>query len=144
MEALSHLVKTGHVRVYAFVIMPNHIHLLWSLTGTCSLSQLKQTLHGYTAHRFLQALKSNNNPHIKAYIVNKRDRKYQFWKRRSFDIPTVSEPFFLQKRGYIHRNPVKARLVRKAHDYKYSSAKSYRCGVPEWEFLTLWEVDFAE
>ena len=86
MVALSHLVKTGRVRVYAFVRMPNHIHLLWSLTGTCSLSQLKQALHSYTGHRFLQALKSNNNPHIKAYIVNKRDRKYQFWKRRSFAI----------------------------------------------------------
>ena len=141
-EALSYLSEKGLMRVYAFVIMPNHMHLVWIVTGACSLSRLKHTLNSYTAHRFLHKLRSDDDKRLYDYMVNKSDRRYQFWQRRPMDIPTVSEPFLLQKINYIHQNPVRAGLATDAGDYKYSSTGSYRRGIPEWSFLTLCEVDF--
>lgn len=140
-DALAYLVTQGHVRIYAFVIMPNHIHLVWNVIGAKSLGKIKHSLFSYTAHSFRKHLLAHEGS-LDNYVVQKEDRLHQFWQSRSFDLPTTSQPFLLQKVNYIHQNPVKAGLVCDAGDYKHSSARSYRRGIPEWEFLTLYEVDF--
>ena len=141
-DSLDHLTSAGHVRVYAFVIMRNHIHLVWSIRRIKTLSEVKHSLLSYTSHRFLHKIRSDNSKYLSKFYVNKRDRKYQFWQRRSFDIPTVSQPFLLQKIDYVHRNPVKAGLAGNSYDYTYSSAQSYHKGSATWKFLTLYKSEF--
>ena len=55
-SSLQYLSDAGKIDVYAFVIMPNHIHLIWRVNGLNG----KETAHGsflkYTAHLFREML----------------------------------------------------------------------------------------
>ena len=50
---------------------------------------------------------------------------HRVWDEHSRSIPIWSEEMFSEKLNYIHNNPVKAKLVDKPEDYKFSSAKNY-------------------
>ena len=43
----------------------------------------------------------------------------------SSGLPVFSESFFMQKVNYIHSNPVRARLVERVQDYRWSSARQW-------------------
>ena len=54
-----------------------------------------------------------------------RDRNYEYslWQTEKNVFPIISERTFMQKLNYIHNNPVRASLVEKATDYRWSSAR---------------------
>lgn len=53
------------------------------------------------------------------------DQRRKLWMKR-FDYEVIrNEKMFWTKLKYIHNNPVKAGLVEKAEEYKYSSARNY-------------------
>ena len=138
-NSFEYLSRTRKVTIYAFVIMPNHIHVVWTITDGAHLKTVKHSLLSYTGHQFLKKIQRCDALALKYFRSFSADRRHQFWQRRSFDVPLVSESYILQKMGYIHRNPVKARLVERAENYQYSSAKSYIRGKSAWSFLTLYE-----
>ena len=72
------------------------------------------------------------------FLVNKSDRKYQFWQRNKLDIEIYSDKMFDQKLNYIHNNPLqdKWQLVDDPVKYKYSSASFYELGKDEFGILT--------
>jgi len=53
----------------------------------------------------------------------KRNHRYSLWQHDSDVFSTVSESIFMQKVNYIHQNPVRAQLVERAEDYRWSSAR---------------------
>ena len=81
-------------------------------------------------------LKKTNQQYLKQFKVDKIDRTYQFWKRYALSIELFTEKVFLQKMKYIHHNPVKAGICKKAADYKYSSAKFYDVGRDEFQLIS--------
>jgi hypothetical protein len=80
----------------------------------------------------------DNNKTLNEFLVNAKDRQYQFWERNSLGIDLWSEKAFIQKLNYIHNNPVKSpwNLVQYPEDYKYSSAKFYETGIDDFGFLS--------
>ena len=83
-------------------------------------------------------LSDTNDKWLDQFIVNAKDRKYQFWERNSLSIDLWTPAVFMQKLDYIHDNPLqeKWQLVTFPEDYKYSSAKFYETGVDEFGILT--------
>ena len=73
---------------------------------------------------------------LREFLVNAKDRKYQFWERNPLSIEIWSEKVLLEKLKYMHENPVRAELCKYADDYKYSSALFYKFGKDNWGFLT--------
>jgi hypothetical protein len=58
----------------------------------------------------------------------KRHHRYSLWQPESNVLPVFSEAMFMQKVNYIHQNPVRARLVERAMDYRWSSGRFWqRC-----------------
>ncbi len=57
-----------------------------------------------------------------------KNHKRKFWMKRFDDEVIRDEIMFWTKLKYIHNNPVKAGLVSKPEDYKYSSARNYILG----------------
>jgi REP element-mobilizing transposase RayT len=53
------------------------------------------------------------------------NHKRKFWMKRFDDEVIRNEKMYWTKLLYIHNNPVKAGLVTKPEDYKYSSARNY-------------------
>jgi putative transposase len=132
-ETLQFLVAQERVTIHAFVIMSNHLHIIWQAKGNIPLRQVQNSFIRQTAKAFKEALQKEDT--LKEYEVNKADRKYNFWKRDSLGIELFSSAVFLQKLNYIHNNPVKAGLCSVPEDYHYSSALFYQSGVDNFGFV---------
>ncbi|HBK89160.1 MAG TPA: transposase [Cytophagales bacterium] len=138
-ESLRYLVLDQRVVVYGFVIMSNHIHLVWQIIGDRSLAQVQRDFLRYTSQRILQLYRNINSPMYDELVIAANDRMRTVWQRRSFSRSIQSRKFLNQKINYIHNNPTKAGLCKKPDDYKYSSAGFYLLNRTEWDFLSHYD-----
>jgi len=95
----------GHYILNAFVVMPNHVHLL--ATPAVSLPKLTKSLKGITAKRANAMLGLTGN---------------SFWQEESYDHLVRDSGECEKIRRYIEANPVRAGLAKQASDYRWSSA----------------------
>ena len=132
-DSLQCLVKEKRCTIYAFVIMPNHMHLLWRITEGLEREIVQGALLSFTAHAFKKHLKHQNTPLLKTFYVDAKDRSYQFWQREPMVKEVWTERFLLQKLNYIHYNPCQAhwQLATMPEDYKWSSALFYERNIIE-------------
>ena len=137
-ESLLFLKKEGSIVINAFVIMPNHTHIIWQIQDNYIQEKIQMRFLKYTAQQMKFRLIDTNNATLSDYLVNAKDRTYQFWERNSLSIDLWTEEVFIQKLIYIHNNPIKDpwNLVTYAEDYKYSSASFYETGIDEFGILT--------
>jgi REP element-mobilizing transposase RayT len=135
-ESLAFLVAQDRVRVYAFVIMNNHMHMVWQVLGKHRREDVQRDFLKYTGQRIIRILKAEGSLLLDELKVDAKDRKYQVWERNSLNIPLWSAPVLWQKIRYIHENPLRAGLCRDITHYKYSSGSYYISGERTWDFLT--------
>jgi REP element-mobilizing transposase RayT len=93
-----------HYALHAYVVMPNHVHLL--ITPKTSPSRLLQSLKGSTA-REANKLLCRSGP---------------FWQHESYDHYVRDAQQFGRIKNYIEQNPVKAGLCNNPEAYRWSSA----------------------
>ena len=105
------------LRVYGFVAMPEHVHLLVSEPARADLA---------TALRSLKVAVSAESKNILGLANVDRRR---FWQARYYDLNVRDHEQFVEKLQYIHRNPVKRGLVGRPEDWKWSSFRHYSEGV---------------
>lgn len=135
-ESLRFLTHNKRIAVYGFVIMPNHLHLIWQMLGEHKRENVQRDFLKFTSQQILKHLRNEGAVLQKRLLVQSKDRKYQVWKRNSLSIPLWSDWVFTQKLDYIHNNPVKAGLCKNPEDYYYSSASFYHFNDRHWDFLT--------
>ena len=99
-------------RLIAWVVMPNHIHLLLRPFPGHKLEKIMHSFKSFTA--------SESNKIL--------DRNGEFWMRESFDRYIRDEDHFARAFRYIENNPVKARLCSLPEDWEFSSAWMRRRG----------------
>ena len=133
-SSLRYLVQKEIINLYGFVIMPNHIHVLWYIHKDNGKESAAGSFAKFTAHRFKKYLLHTNQLHF--YKSDKDDRAYQFWKRDPLSIPVSNEKIFISKLAYIHNNPVKGKLCSYPEEYKWSSARFYCEGIDDFKMLT--------
>ena len=138
-DSLNFLVKNDRVFVTAFVIMSNHIHLLWHIRAPHKRPDVQRDFLKHTAQMILKELKSKDAVAYKKLLVDAADRKYQLWERNPLSVGVWNKKVLEQKLNYIHQNPVKAGLSDAAGQYKYSSAAYYETGKDEFGFLTHYQ-----
>ena len=136
-RALQYRVKTKQVAIAGYVIMPNHIHIIWRIAAGMERKNFQRDFLKITAKQIIDILQRNEPGMIPAITVNLKDRKLQVWKRNSMSIDLFNEKFLLQKLNYIHNNPCqpKWQLVNHPFDYSYSSAKFYYNREDRFEIL---------
>ena len=137
-DSLKFLVDSKKVKVNAFVIMDNHIHIIWQALHGYVLDDIQTSFKKHTSKQFLKLLSEDKN--IAQYEVNAFDRKHHFWKRNSLGNELFTEAVFIQKLNYIHFNPLKAGLCLHAEEYKYSSALFYLNGIDNFNFLEHYKM----
>ncbi len=135
-QSLLFLKNEGSVVIYAFVIMPNHIHMIWQIQDGHENVQLR--FMKFTAQQFKFKLADSSDPTLKSFYVGDKDRKYQFWERNPLSIDLWTPDVLMQKLNYIHNNPLqdKWRLCEYPEDYKYSSARFYETGIDDFGLPT--------
>lgn len=136
-QSLKYLHTNRKIQVYAFVIMPNHIHLIWKVVNGNIYSDIQRNFLKYTAQIILTDLKKSNPEVLKQFFVGAKDREYQIWERNPLSIEIISQYVAEQKINYIHKNPVaeKWKLAAEPQMFKYSSARFYYLGEDEFGIL---------
>lgn len=127
LESLAYLQKHDNLKVYAYVILENHLHLV---AQSNDISRTMQKFKSYTAKELLALLKEKNTKTLleqfafykKAY---KRDTTYQIWEEGLHPQLMQTDRMMIDKIHYIHNNPVKRGYVDKPHHWRYSSARNY-------------------
>ncbi len=138
-DSLTYLVNEQRVKIFGFVIMSNHIHLIWQGTQTHSLKHTQLSFMKYTAQQIKFDLEKHHPNVLPYFVVDAKDRKYQFWERNALSIDIMSSEVFIQKLNYIHKNPLRANLCENETDYYYSSVKHYLEMQHDFHFLEPYE-----
>src|SRR3982750_1041201 len=122
-DSLQHLTGNGKIDVFAFVIMPNHLHFIWRVNEPNGKESPQGSLLKFTAHMFQKMLRAEGNGKLNSYRVDAENKKYEFWQRDSLAVPLFSRNVIIQKLDYIHSNPLAEHwsLAKDPNDYKYSS-----------------------
>jgi len=103
------------IKIYNWVIMRNHYHLLLELAKPEIVSKVMAGIG-----------KSYTN-----YYHRKYSSSGFLWQGRFKLQPVQEERYLIACARYIERNPIKAGIVKEAQDYPYSSAKFYCLGVAD-------------
>lgn len=120
--------------IYAFCIMPSHIHLIISSKDTTeSLSDIIRDFKKLSNKKITEEITSSNEcrkewllrAFQKAGNKLKRIKSNKMWQNGNRPIELDNIFILQQKLDYIHNNPVEAEIVDEAVDYKYSSTKKY-------------------
>ena len=108
-EVVARYKERFNFRIYAVVLMDNHYHMVVESNPTHNISKIMQAIQ-------------------LAYGSQYR-KKYKFighlWQSRFQSKIFLGERYILECLDYIHENPVKAGLVMRAQDYRWSSSGIY-------------------
>lgn len=112
-------------KVYAWVLMPDHFHLLLRPKDQAqTIEQILRRIKSGFAYSVINRWDKLHAPILKR-ITDKRGRR-RFWQSGGgYDRNIFSEEELIEKIGYIHRNPVNRQLVDRPSDWKWSSARWY-------------------
>ena len=83
-ESRRFIVKDQRVIIYGFVIMPNHLHIIWQMRAGIKRDHLQRDFLKHTAQEIKADRMKNHSPELKEYLVNAKDRTYQMWERNAF------------------------------------------------------------
>ena len=117
LDILGEMAPRFEVDVFVYVLMDNHYHLLLR-TRRANLSRAMQWL-GVTYTNRLNA---------------RHSRSGHLFQGRFKNMIVQNDAYLLQLSYYIHRNPLRAKMVERLADYHWSSYRVYAYGqqVPEW------------
>src|SRR5208337_4638176 len=115
LSALNRWSERKGTRIWAYCLMDNHFHLLLEPMDNDGLAKC---LHGVTL-RYAQ------------YFNRKYGRTGRLWENRYFSCPVDKDTYLWAVVRYIERNPARAKMVNRAEDWKWSSARTHATGIPD-------------
>ena len=133
-QSLKYCQAEKGLRVFAYVIMTNHIHLIIKSVGENTLSEILRDFKKFTSKSMIKAIKENTRESRRTWMLGifkkaaemkVKNKNYQFWRHDNKPIHVYSEKVIRQKLDYIHNNPVKAGIVLLPKHYLHSSASNY-------------------
>ena len=104
-EILRHASDRFRCVIHAYVLMPNHVHLLTTPEDSCGPSRMMQLI----GRKFVR------------YLNTRIHRTGTLWEGRFRSSLINSERYFLTCSRYIELNPVRAQMVHDANQYRWSS-----------------------
>jgi putative transposase len=106
LKTLCRYRREGHYSLHAFVVMPEHVHLLLTPAIDVTIERAVQLIKGAYSHELGSLI----------------GRDQEIWQRGFTDHRIRSEVDYIHHRNYIHRNPVERGIVTTPAEYRYCSA----------------------
>ena len=130
-DSISFLIEDGRIKLHGYVIIPNHLHTIFTVLKPYHLFEIFRDFHKFTSQQILKVLRNEKQNLLLRFQSEYVDRKHQIWQTTHAAKEIVSFPFFRQKLEYIHWNPCNERwkMCEKPDDYPYSSATDYLIGI---------------
>lgn len=117
-ELLKVYSERFRLRILAYCLMTNHVHVVGSPAAIDSIAKTFKYCHGIYATEFNK--KYGKSGHV--------------WQARPFSC-VLDEPHTWAAIRYVERNPVRARIIDRAENYRWSSAAAH-CGLRSDALLT--------
>ena len=133
-QSISYCRKEKGMEVYAYCVMPSHIHLIFR-SSKDDPSGLIRDFKGFTSRKMLKTIEENPKESRKEWLLQMFEKagkersnvkRKQFWQQHNQPIELWNNKVIDQKIDYIHNNPVVAGFVTNPVDWKYSSARNYQ------------------
>jgi putative transposase len=118
LSTLGEMGERFEIDIFAYVLMDNHYHLLFR-TNRANLCRSMQWFGATYTKRF--NLRHNRSGHL--------------FQGRYKNMLVQNDAYLLQLSYYIHRNPLRAGMVRRVADYKWSSYRAYAYGKSHQSWL---------
>jgi len=127
LKSLRYLQKTDDLKIYAYVILENHLHLIVS---SKDIAKSMKHFKSFTAKEILKLLQKENVTTILEQLAfykkeHKTKSTYQFWQEGIQPKLIVDNKMMIDRINYIHNNPIKRGYVDEAWHWRYSSARDY-------------------
>jgi putative transposase len=136
MDSLRYCVENDWFELYAYILMPNHLHLILKVSRNHTIEQISRDFNKYTAQQILLTMIKHDPQMLDTFWIGTKKQNHKIWKENS-DIKNIfSSQFLLQKVEYIHNNPLrgdwrKFLKLGNPEDYEYSSARFYLKGIKD-------------
>jgi REP element-mobilizing transposase RayT len=137
LETLCFYRNKSGLRIFGYVVMPDHYHLLLGFQPNMRVSDFLRDFKSYVGKQIVEQLKTQAATNLLERFrlqqprTRRRDPSYAVFQPDNDDRVLYSERFFRQKLNYIHNNPVRKGLVVSAVDYPWSSCRSHVNGGEE-------------
>jgi putative transposase len=136
-SALDEARRSGDFSVYAYVVMPDHFHVITD--SVLRPSNTLQFINGITARRIINYLKEHNyQASLKKLRHGIKPRRYSYslWDHHPDARLLLTEEMLMQRVHYTHQNPVRAKLIERAEDYRWSSVRCWnKASLPDEPLL---------
>ena len=136
LESLDYCRKNKGLEIFAWCIMPSHVHFVFRAKEKNPGVLLKE-LKTFTSKKLQKAIVEHPQESRKEWLLwmmeragsqNSNVKHRQFWQQHNQPVELWSPTVIDQKIDYIHYNPVEAGFVTEPHYWKYSSALDYSGG----------------
>jgi REP element-mobilizing transposase RayT len=135
-DSLAYMRAERWISLYAFVIMPNHVHVIVRFEEGYTLSNVMRDFKKHTSKQIIRQYQAENSQQVLAFLKQAAaqvpGQEYRVWQE-GYDARNVFSPDFLrQKVEYVHNNPCQSRwqLAERPEEYTWSSARFYLQGEP--------------
>ena len=139
-DAFRYVIARHPFKIDAFVLLPDHLHTIWTLPdGDSDFSNRWRLIKSYFSRR------CDTGYQGAVSASRKRKKERAVWQRRFWEHQIRDETDFIRHLEYIHYNPVKHGLVKASKDWEYSSFHRY---VRQGDYDELWgtgvDVSFVD
>jgi len=135
-DGLYYVSLMNKVQLYAFVVMPNHIHAIIQCPPECSPADWARALKTSTAQLIVRLYQVERNHDalrsFRALVTRPDKQQHKVWEDGYLAKSVATPDLCTQKADYIHNNPVQPhwQLADSPEDYAWSSARFYLEGEP--------------
>jgi REP element-mobilizing transposase RayT len=145
LEEWRKLADKDLVTIYGFVIMPNHLHIVWELKKKNGKEMPHASFNKAVGHELVKDLKVSHPQLLPYFKVEEKEREYRIWQANPLAILMDTKAKCSQKLDYMHTNPLQEQwnLAERPEDYYWSSAQFYLTGHDEFGFLTHFAERFG-
>ena len=132
LDSLRHCQKEKGLIIYAWCIMPSHLHMIISSEKT-PLSDIMRDFKKITAKKLISEIRRIKESR-RSWLLEifgdvgfalKRIKEYKVWQDGNHPLLLSTPSEMDQKLEYLHNNPVEAEIVDEPWEYLHSSARDY-------------------
>lgn len=132
-DALKFCQEKKGLKLYAWVLMSNHLHLIAAAEEGKNLSDILRDFKQFTSRTIVATIQEESESRKQWLLhrfefnakLNPKVKHYKFWRDGNEAKELLTNAFIDQKLDYIHQNPVRAEIVDEPEYYSYSSARNY-------------------
>ncbi len=128
-RAIDRAIERHSYRLVAFVLVPEHVHLLvLPTTEPVQIDKLLSNIKQPHSARIKRLLEGNKSPLLERLTVQERPgtTSFRYWQEGpGYDRNLNNENSVQAAIDYIHNNPIRRGLVTSAITWKWSSARWY-------------------